>query len=208
LLLALRLEAAAPTQGVVDGMAAKISGQVITVREARYFLALQRFREGRADPVAPEAPGELRSAVQRLLLEEMVFSELKSLKFEGGVRADAEKALAGRSKPPASKTWARLLKTYGKTDAEGIDRVWKSLQVEKFIQRRVETMTPIVTAAEVDRFIRQKAQSGSRRLEETDLEKLRPGAAQELKKNLMRKELEEWIVLLKRKYSVTNYLEG
>ncbi len=201
--------ARAPSNKVlVDGMAAKISGQVITVREARFFLALHRFREGKTDPFAPEGQGELRGSVQRYLLEEMVYSELKSLKFDGGNRGDAEKALAARKKPPGRKVWDRLLQTYGKTDAEAVDRVWKSQQVEKFIQRRVETMTPIVTSAEIDRFIRQKAASADRRLDEKDLEKQRPMAAQELKKDLMRKELEEWIVLLKRKYSVTNYLEG
>jgi hypothetical protein len=193
---------------LIDGMAAKISGQILTVREARFFLALQRFRDGKTDPFAPEGQGELRSSVQRYLLEEMVYSELKSLKFEGGSRGDAEKSLAQRKKAPASKTWDRLLKTYGKTDAETVDRVWKSQQAEKFIQRRVETMTPIVTSSEIDRYIRQKAASQDKRVDDRDLEKQRPQAAQELKKDLMRKELEEWIVLLKRKYSVTNYLEG
>jgi hypothetical protein len=198
-----------PTNKVlIDGMAAKISGQIITVREARFFLALQRFREGKTDVFGPEGQGELRGSVQRYLLEEMVYSELKSLKFDGGMRAAAEKALAARKSPTGRKVWDRLLKTYGKTDAEAVDRVWKSQQVEKFIQRRVETMTPIVTSAEIDRFIRQKAASADRRVDEKDLEKQRPQAAQELKKDLMRKELEEWIVLLKRKYSVTNYLEG
>ncbi len=191
---------------LANGMAAKVAGQVITVRDARFFLALQRFRDGKPDPMAPEGPGELRGAVQRLLLEEMVHAELRSLKFEGGPRSDAEKAL-GRKKGGGAKLWTSLLKTYGKSEATAIDLVWRSLQVEKFIQRRVDTMTPIVTAAEVDRYLRQKA-STDKRLSDEELAKLRPGAAQELKKELMRKELEEWIVLLKRKYQVTNYLEG
>lgn len=201
--------ASEPDFKVVDGMAAKINGQVVTVREARFFLALQRFREGKGQGVfAPEAQGELRSAVQRLLLEEMVYSELKSLKFEGGTRPEAVRSLATPRKGAGEKVWARMLKTYGKSESEVIDRVWKSQQVEKFIQRRVETMTPIVTAAEIDRYLKQKASSQDKRIEDKSLEKLRPGAAQELKKELMRKELEEWIVLLKRKYSVTNYLES
>lgn len=195
-----------PSRKLVNGMAGKFSGQVVTVREARFFLGLQRFREGKEDPFAPEASGELRGAVQKVLLEEMVFYELKSLKFDGGPRSEAEKALASRKKTSRAKVWDRLLRAYGKSDAEAVDRVWKSLQVEKFIQRRVETMTPIVTPAEIDRFIRQKA-SPDKKWEEAELEKLRPGATQELKKELMRKELEEWITLLKRKYSVTNYLE-
>lgn len=191
---------------LANGMAAKVAGQVITVRDARFFLALQRFRDGKPDPMGAEGPGELRSAVQRLLLEEMVHAELRSLKFEGGPRSDAEKAL-GRKKGSGAKLWNSLLKTYGKSEATAVDLVWRSLQVEKFIQRRVDTMTPIVTAAEVDRYLRQKAAT-DKRVSEEELVKLRPGAAQELKKELMRKELEEWIVLLKRKYQVTNYLEG
>ncbi len=202
------MSALAATPTLVDGMAAKVAGQVLTVRDARFYLALSRFRDGKADPLAPETPAELKSAVQRLSLEEMVYSELRSLKFEGGSRADAEALLKARKKPPGNKVWDRILKQFGQTDAQAIDKVWKSSQVEKFIQRRVETMTPIVTPAEIDRFLRQRGRGGDKKLDEAELERLRPGAAQELKKDLMRKELEEWIVLLKRKYSVTNYLEG
>lgn len=197
----------APDRKLANGMAAKVAGQVITVRDARFFLALTRFRDGKPDPMAPEAPGELRSAVQRLLLEEMVYAELRSLKFEGGPRSDAEKALGRKRGGAGAKLWSSLLKTYGKSEATAVDLVWRSLQVEKFIQRRVDTMTPIVTAAEVDQYMRQKAAT-DKRLSDEELAKLRPGAAQDLKKELMRKELEEWIVLLKRKYQVTNYLEG
>lgn len=202
--------AAAPANPptLADGQAAKVAGQIITVRDARFYLALQRFRDGKGDPLAPETPAELKSAVQRVLLEEMVYSELKSLKVEGGSRADTDQALKQRKKPPASKSWERILKQFNQTDAQAIDRVWKSQQVERFIQKRIETMTPIVTPAEIDRFLRQKSRAGDKKLDEAELERLRPGAAQELKKDLMRKELEEWIVLLKRKYAVTNYLEG
>jgi hypothetical protein len=192
---------------LIDGMAGKFSGRILTVRDGRFFLALQRFREGKTDPFEPERPGELRASVQRLLLEEMVFAELKSLKFEGGGRSEAEKEVASRKKAPKSKLWDRILKTYGKSDPEAVDQVWKSLQVERFIQRRIETLTPIVTPAEADRFIRQK-HSPDKKWEEAELAKERPAASQELKKELMRKELEEWIALLKRKYSVVNYLEG
>ncbi len=205
--LAVSSAAVPASKSILNGMAGKYSGQVVTVRDGRFFLSLQRFREAKGDVFRPEAPGELRGAVQKLLLEEMVYAELKSLKFEGGPRSEAEKALVLRKKAPGSKVWARLLATYGKSDAEAVDRVWKSLQAEKFIQRRIETMTPIVTIAETDRFIRQKAPA-EKKWEEAELEKQRPAAAQELKKELMRKELEEWIQSLKRKYSVTNFLES
>lgn len=193
---------------LIDGMAARVSGQVITVQQGRFFLALQRLKDGKGDVFAPEAPSELRNAVQKLLLEEMVYAELKSLKFDGGSRADAEKLVSSLRKGKGAQVWTRILRTYGKTDKAAVDQVWKSQQVERFIQRRVETMTPIVTVAETDRFIRQKYQNSETAIADKELEKLRPSASQELKKELMRKELEEWIVLLKRKYSVTNYLEG
>ncbi len=190
---------------VLNGIAGKVQGHGVSVRDGRFFLALQRFREGKNDPFAAETPAELRSAVQRILLEEMVFLELKSLKFEAGPRAEAEAIIRERKKKAAPRLWESLLKTYGKTEAEAIDTVWKSLQVERFIQKRIETMTPILSASEVDAFIRQR--ETARRLDEAELVKLRPQASMDLRKERTRKELEEWISLLKKKYSVVNYLE-
>jgi len=189
----------------VDAMAAKLDGQTITVSDARFFLALKRFRDGK-EPLAAEGPGELKASLQKLLLEEMVYAELKALKFDGGPRSAAEKELAGRKKPKQAKAWASILKTYGKSDSTAVDSVWKSLQAEKFLERRVETLTPFVTPSEVDSYIRQKAPD--RPLDEKELARMRPAASQELKKERMRRELEEWVLLLKRKYGVTNYLEG
>ncbi|MBY0371979.1 hypothetical protein K2X33_14935 [bacterium] len=191
---------------LVDGMAAKIDGQTITVSDARFFLALKRYRD-KQEPLAKEASGELKSALQRLLLEEMVYAELKALKFDGGPRSAAEKEVADRKKAPRSKAWNQILSTYGKTDPAAVESIWKSLQVERFLQRRVETMTPFVTPSEVDAYLRQKAPP-DRQPDEKELVKMRPAASQELRKERMRKELEEWVLLLKRKYSVTNYLEG
>jgi hypothetical protein len=193
---------------VLNGMAARVAGQTVTVRDARFFLGLQRFREGKGDPLAPEVPGELKGAVQKLLLEEMVHAELRSLRFDAGPRSEAETLLAGRKKGNQAKVWASLLKTYGKSDAEAVDRAWKSLQAEKFIQRRVETLTPLVTEADTDKFLKQRYEVQGRKLEAAEMVRLRPQAIAELKKELMRKELEEWVILLKRKYGVVNYMEN
>lgn len=189
----------------VDAMAAKIDGQVVTASDARFFLGISRFLEG-SDPLAPEAPGELKGALQRLLLEEMVHSELKALKFDGGPRSAAEQRLADRKKPARAKQWSALLKAYGKTEPQAVDTVWKSLQVERFLQKRVETLTPFVSSSEADDYARRK--TPDRPLDEKELARMRPAAMAELKKDKMRKELEDWVLLLKRKYSVINYLDG
>ncbi len=193
---------------LVNGMAARVGGRTVTVQEVRFFRALDRFRTTKGtDPFAPEGPGELKAAAQKLLLEEMVLSELRSLRFDGGPRTQAEAAVAFKKKPKEGKLWAEFLKTYGKSDAEAVDRVWKSLQAEKFISRRIETLTPLPTESETDKYLKQRFEGQGRALNPEELPQLRAKAVVDLKKELLRKELEEWIVLLKRKYAAVNYLE-
>jgi hypothetical protein len=192
---------------LVNGMAARVGGRTVTVQEVRFFMALDRFRSKAGEPLTQEAPGELKAAAQKLLLEEMVLSELRSLRFDGGPRSQAEAAVASRKKPKKAKVWAELLKTYGKSDAEAVDRVWKSLQAEKFISRRIETLTPLPTESETDKYLKQGLEGQGRVLSPEELPQLRSKAVIDLKKELLRKELEEWIVLLKRKYSAVNYLD-
>lgn len=192
---------------VVNGTAAIVGKQLITIQDARFFRSLQRFRDSESELFRWEEGDELRRTVQKVVLEEMVSAELKSFQFDvSALNGSAEKLIRERRQKSAAKDkqWKELLKLFGKSEGGAIDRLQKSLQVEAFIQKKVETLTPIVTEAEAQRYFQQNQ---SRFLGNT-YEQLKPNIILLLKKEGMQKGLEEWVKFLKDKYAVTNLLEG
>lgn len=201
-----RVPAAPAKTSVLNGTAAAVGKTLITIQDARFFRSLQRFRDGEGDIFRNEEGDDFRRTVQKVVLEEMVFSELKSFQFDSASRADAEKALRDRRAKSKEKEnqWKELLRVYGKTEAAVIDRTHKSMQVEEFIQKKVETLTPIVTDAEAERYYQQN----QTRFFGNTYDRLKPNIILLLKKERMQKGLEEWVKFLKDKYGVTNLLEG
>jgi len=196
----------APSPSLLNGTAATVGNRLVTIQDARFYRALQRFREGEADPFKVEQGEELRRTVQKLVLDEMVFAEMKSFQFEAGNRAEAEKlvqAERGKSKARESQ-WKELLSRFGKTEVIAVDRLHKTLQVDRFLQKKVETLTPIVTEAEAERYFQQN----QTRFYGNTFERLKPSIILLLKKERMQKGLEEWVKFLKEKYGVNNLLEG
>lgn len=197
---------AAPPPTLLNGTAATVGARLVTIQDARFYRALMRFREGEGDVFKIEQGEELRRTVQKLVLDEMVFAEMKSFSFEAGNRNEAEKLLhAERSKSRAREsTWKEILSRFGKTEAIAVDRLYKSLQVDRFLQKKVETLTPIVTEAEAERYYQQN----QTRFIGSPFERLKPSIILLLKKERMQKGLEEWVKFLKEKYGVINLLEG
>lgn len=191
---------------VINGTAATVGKELVTVQDARFYRALQRFREGEAAPLKPEEGEDFRRTVQKIVLEEMVFAEMKNLSTDVGSKTEAEKLIrAQRSKGRDKESlWKEILKRFGKTEAMAVERLYRSLQVERFIQKKVETLTPIVTEAEAERYFKQNQS----RFYGSSYDRLKPNIILLLKKERMQKGLEEWVRFLKEKYGVTNLLEG
>jgi len=197
---------AAPPPALLNGTAATVGSRLVTIQDARFYRALQRFREGEGEVFKVEQGEELRRTVQKLVLDEMVFAEMKSFSFEAGNRNEAERMLhAERNKSKARDgIWKEILSRFGKTEAVAVDRLYKSLQVDRFLQKKVETLTPIVTEAEAERYFQQN----QNRFIGNTFERLKPSIILLLKKERMQKGLEEWVKFLKEKYGVNNLLEG
>lgn len=190
---------------LLDGTAATVGKQLITVEDAYFYRSVQRLREGETGDLTKREEGdELRRTVQKIIFEEMVFAELKSFQFDGGPRSEAEKLVRQKKAGLKAGVWSKFLAAQGKTEANVIDSVWRSLKVEGFIQKKVETLTPIITQAEVDRYYN----SNKARFEGNDYEALKPQIVRLLKKERMQKGLEEWVRFLRDKYGVTNHLAG
>jgi hypothetical protein len=81
-----------------------------------------------------------------MLLEEMVLLEMNSLKIEGVGLKEGDLLVKKEKKKGRAKTWEKLLKRYKKTEKEAITRLAQSIQVENFIQNKVDTLKPIITA--------------------------------------------------------------
>ena len=131
-------------------------------------------------------------------------NELTSFKFEGGPRSEAEKIVRERRAKLKPGLWNQLLSPFGKSEGAVVDAAMKSMRVERFIQNKIETLTPLVTQAEVERYYGQnKARFGTE-----DYDKAKPEIVLLLKRERMQKGLEEWVRFLRDKYGVTNHLAG
>lgn len=190
---------------LLDGTAATVGKVLLTVQDAHFYRALLKFKDGEANPLKPEAGEDLKKTVQKMVFEEMVYAEMKSLQFEAGPRSEAEKMLGTeKAKKGKDVIWREILRYFGKSESVAVDRLWKSLQVERFIQKKIETLTPIITDGEAERYYRQN----QARFQGSRYEALKPNIVLLLKKQRMQNGLEEWVKFLKDKYSVTNLLDG
>lgn len=191
---------------ILDGTAARVGDVLVTVQQAYAYRAIKGFLEGEADPMVLEAGEALRRTVQKYVFEEMVLFEIKSLQFDAGGVADADRALKNQfAKNRARKEiWKRILLRYKLSESAALKICARTLQVERFVQKKVETLTPVITQSEVERYYEQN----KNKFKQSDLEALRPNILLLLKKEKTQKGLEEWVRGLKNKYQVVNLLAG
>jgi hypothetical protein len=188
---------------MIDGTGASVGKKLITVQDGYFYRSLQRFHEGAPSTNTLEQGEELKRTIQRMAFEDMVSSEMKSFEFEGDQKEAVDKAF-DTSKAKTREALARWLVRYGKSEREAREQLLKTLNVEKFLQKKVETLTPIITDAEVEKYYKQN----QTRFQGTDLESLRGNILVLLKKERMQKGLEEWVRFLKEKYGVTTLIGG
>jgi len=192
---------------LVNGVAATVGKSLITVQDAYFFRALLRFRAGESNLLQPEEGEDLKRTVRKMVFEEMVLAEMNSLHIEERASSAeiAEALSGGRARSvPRDRQWKGLLSHFGKSESAAYDVVGRSLAVDKFMVRKIETLTPIITQADVERYVKQN----ETRFRGSDTEKLKPGIVTLLKKERTQKGLEEWLRFLRDKYGVTNYLDG
>ncbi|GEM_PF-6342303 len=190
----------------VNGIAAEISARPITLEEVFIHRGLDKVKSGLSDLLAVEKGEALHSAVQKMLLEEMVFGEMKSLNFDGGPKSEATKILADRRKAPAFRAeWDKFLSHFSLGEEKAVALLWRSIQVDKFIEKKVETLTPLLTSDVVDRHLIAN-NPGWEGMPEDRRRELRQRAQRLLKKERMGQQLQEWVLRLKRKYSVVQYI--
>lgn len=188
---------------LINGTAASVGKVLITLEDARFYSAVHRVKEGHQDPLRMEEGEELKRTVQKMIFEEMVSVDMGGSHADTKIRGIAERLLV-KSKKGQEAALIRIVQQFGKNREQAIHVIWKSLSVERLVQKKVETMTPIITDAEV----RQYLQQNPGKFKEEDLDGLKPNVVLLLKKRRVEGQLEEWIHLLKEKYRAQNFLEG
>lgn len=191
---------------LLNGTAAQFGNTLLTIEDVYFIRSVQRFKEGVEDTVQREEGEALRKAIQKVVFEEVVFTEMKNLQYSGGPsKLEVEKWLAQKNKNPKTATsWRAVRSAFGRAENAALERLLRSQQVERFLQKKVDTLTPIITDAEAERYFQQN----QTKFKDSTFEKLKPNIVMLLKKERMQKGLEEWIRFLRDKYGVTNYLEG
>jgi len=189
---------------LVNGVVASVGTKPITLRDVEFYRSVQRFKEGSGSLFAKESAEDRKKTIQRIALEEMVGQEMKSFRFSAEGKSEAEKIVRARRAADKSGSWKRLLSEYGKSEEAVIASLTRSLEVDKFLQTKIETLTPVITDSEVERFYRQNPG----RYPGGDLESNRGQIVRDLKFERMQKALEEWVQNLREKYKFVNLVYG
>ncbi len=188
---------------LINGTAASVGKDLITVQDAYVYRALQRFKSKEYPAVQIETGENLKRTVQKAAFEHMVYLELKSFEFEGGAKSSGDKELQDlkRQKP---KEWESISSKFNVSDKELTDKYQRSVQVERFMQKKVDTLTPIITDAEAEKFFKENPG----RFKGSQFEQMKNNIQVLLKKQHIQKGLAEWIQFLKEKYGFAILLEG
>jgi len=187
---------------LVNGTAAIINKKVVTVQDAFVFRAIQRVKSGQEPIILEEEGDNLKKTVQKIVFEEMVLAEMKSL--QKGVNVQNEFSKWFKEGKEHKKGLQIIKQRYGVSDADLAQKVTQTLTADRFVQMKIETVTPVITEDEAQKYFkRNEAQFRGR-----SYENLKPNIVVLLKKQAVQKSLEEWVRSLKEKYEVTMLLEG
>lgn len=201
------IPAKAPEKTVLlNGIAAEISGKPTTVEEVYLHHALERVRQGQLPLLNLDSADVVHAWVQKFILDRIVLDEMKSLDFESTPKSDAAQILAERKKnKPFKIEWDKLLNYFKMTEDKALNLLWRNQQAEKFLEKKVETLTPLITQEELTQYLNTH-NPGWEKQSDDEKRELRTRTERLLKKDHAELQIRDWIVRLKRKYSVVQYL--
>ena len=172
---------------MINGTAAIVDKRVITIQDAYIFRSLNRIKTG-VQPVLSEEEGdELKRTVQKLILEGMVLAEMKNIQKEIAVQSEVTAWLKENS--TKRKGILEVMKRFDQTEAELAQRMTRTLSADRFVELKIQTVTPVITEDEILKYYkRNEAQFRGR-----SFDNLKPNIIVLLKKQAVQKSLEEWV---------------
>ena len=187
---------------ILNGTAATVGKTLLSVHDAYLYRSLLRFKEKESPALNIESGDALKKTVQKLIFEEMIFNEVKNFQFDGVPKVEATK-LVQTNRKKHEKDWKALQSYFQVSEKDLTERLHRMMQVERFLQKKVDTLTPVITDSEIQAYYKQN----EARFKGNNFEDLKPNLVLLLKKQKMQKGLEEWIKFLKEKYNVVNQMD-
>jgi hypothetical protein len=137
------------------------------------------------------------------MLERMILLEAKAVEFKVTQPQEAAQLVKSQASNGRSLEWKAILSSFSLNPAQALEKLQSSLYAEKFLKRKVDTLTLLVTEADIDSYMRNypervKKLSGD----------VRQWITEALKKERRDKGLQDWIDFLTEKYTATYLLPG
>ncbi|NBX92033.1 MAG: hypothetical protein EB078_02030 [Proteobacteria bacterium] len=183
---------------LVNGAAALVGKNIISIQDAYVFRSLQRFRVGQKPAVLIEADQVLKATVEKLALEDMIVAEAKSLDFKDPDPEESRKLLRLQTSKGNRPQFQGILNRFEISEAEALRRLQKTLLAEKFLKKKIDALTPIITESDINLYISNNPD----KVKILGAEAKNTVAAL-LKKERAEKGLQGWIQFLTEKYSAT-----
>ncbi|NBT57734.1 hypothetical protein EBT16_03010 [bacterium] len=183
---------------LVNAVAGKVGDQLITVQDAYFFRGLQRFRSGTRPVVLIETDKSLKATIQKTMFEKMIVQEAKTVGFKETASSEASEFLKRKKEQGHASDWAQLLRAFSISEGEALRRLQEGLLAEKFLQKKIESLTPVITDSEVEQYIKNYPERAKKLGDKNRLM-----IAEALKKERIDKGLQDYIDFLTEKYSAT-----
>jgi hypothetical protein len=189
------------TQGapqLVNAIAAKVGDRLITVQDAYLFRGVQRLRSGERPVILFETDKSLKITVQKVMFEEMILAEAKAVDFKELDPKQVNETIKRLKELGGGADWIRLLKTFSISDSEAAKRVSQGLLAERFLKKKIESLTPVITDSEIEQYTKNYPEKVKKLGDEN-----RSLVAEALKKERVDKGLQDYIDFLTEKYAAT-----
>jgi len=183
---------------LLNALAAKVGNQVVSVQDAYIFRSFQRLRTGQKPFVMAEEGNALQETIKKVILQKMILLEAQAVEFKDPSPQEASQLIRNWKQKGYGDEWGKLLLYFSLTETEAQTGLQQELYAEKFLKRKIEALTQLVTEADIDAYIKaypakiKKLSGDTRRL-----------VADALRKEKTDKGLQDWIDFLMDKYSVT-----
>lgn len=187
---------------LVNGTAARVGKTTITIQDVYLYDSFRKFIEGAESFCGRTSDKELATVAQKMVLEEIVFLEMKSLRVIENAKQEAKQLLSEKKAASGrDKLWKECLQKYGKTEEFALLQLAKSLEVEEFLKKKADTLAPLITEEDIEKHHQQSPKYAGKTLETARAE-----IHMSLRNEKRQQGIAEWLRILREKYSVALFV--
>ena len=187
---------------MINGTAARVGSTPISLQDVYFYDSVMKLSKSEVSDEIPQ--GEpLKKLIQKVMLMEMVLLEMGNPEPSSKALFEIESRFKNlRKNKKLSSAWNTLKSHFGKSDKFIYAYYFRSEEVERFLEKKAEALTPLVTDADLEKYIRENMQ----KFKNQDVTVLKPNISWLIKREKMQKGLEDWVRFLTEKYKAVNLL--